>query len=295
MPPPLPEPRRGRRRKPEPAEEDELANALADEPIPALFRREPETIDPLPPAHDEREPGGFGHFEEGFEAIRRRLPRVTWRPRLPGSEQAQVRLLAAVIACLAVCLLGFLVFVFYPRDSQATAVAGAMTTQTVGDPATAADIPKRPVAVTRSFNLFDGADPTVFVGSPSNPVRFDHDKEGSFSRIASTVDNPGARAVIGPGLAQNLAGRDIRVTLSLRSSHDLGAAKLRFAYQSGVAVSHWQEANAPSDYGEVGLIWRVPAQQTNPKGDYLLIEPGIPGDGTSVDIRSIKIDVIGRS
>jgi hypothetical protein len=294
MPPPLPEPRRGRRKDP-PAEEEYDGLGGSDEPIPSIFRREPTSDPPLLPSEAEPAPAGLGHLDEGFDAIRRRLPRIAWRPQLPTGERARVRLLAVVVACLAVVLVGFLVFAFYPRETQATVSSGAMTTQRVGDPATALDIPKRPVAVTQSFNLFDGGDPTVFVGSPSNPVRFDHDKEGAFSRIASSVDNPGARAIIGPGLAQSLAGRDIRVTLSLRSSHELGAAKLRFAYQSGLAVSHWQEADAPADYGDVGLIWRVPSQRTDAKGDYLLIEPGIPGDGTSVDIRSIRIDVIGRS
>jgi hypothetical protein len=293
MPPPLPEPRRGRR-TPQPATEENEAPG-GDEPIPSIFRRESASEPTAFQAEVEPAPAGFGHLDEGFDAVRRRMPKVTWRPRLPTGERARVQLLAAVIACLAVFLAGFLVFAFYPRETTTTVSSGAMTTQSVGDPATALDIPKRPVAVKQSFNLFDGADPTVFVGSPSNPVRFDHDKEGAFSRIASSVDNPGARAVIGPGLAQSLAGRDIRVTLSLRSSHELGAAKLRFAYQSGLAVSHWQVADAPADYGDVGLIWRVPAQRTDARGDYLLIEPGIPGDGTSVDIRSIRIEVIGQS
>lgn len=294
MPPPLPEPRRGGR-KSKPSEEENDALEGADEPIPSIFRREVNSTTSPTVVDSNAEPSGFGELDEGFVAPRRRLPKVTWRPQLPAGERGRVLLLAAVVACLAVFLAGFLVFAFYPRTSGATVSSGALTTQSVGDPATALDIPKRPVTVTQSFNLFDGTDPTVFVGSPSNPVRFDHDTVGAFSRIASAVDNPGARAIIGPGLAQSLAGRDIRVTLSLRSSHELGAAKLRFAYQSGLAVSHWQVADAPAAYGDVGLIWRVPAQRTDAKGDYLLIEPGIPGDGTSVDIRSIRIDVIGRS
>jgi hypothetical protein len=35
--------------------------------------------------------------------------------------------------------------------------------------------------------------------------------------------------------------------------------------------------------------------RTSPTGDFLLIEPGIPGDGTAVDVQSIRIDVIATS
>ena len=55
--------------------------------------------------------------------------------------------------------------------------------------------------------------------------------------------SPGVKALIGPGLATRLAGHDVRVTIVARSSREAGAAGLRFAYQSGVAISHWQTAN----------------------------------------------------
>ena len=100
--------------------------------------------------------------------------------------------------------------------------------------------------------------------------------------------------MIGPGLAARLAGQTIRVTLTARSSKEGGAQNLRFAYQSGVAISHWQVAKVAPTYGDVGLIWRVPAQRTS-KGDALIIEPGIPGDGSGVDIKSIRIDLIAPS
>ena len=67
---------------------------------------------------------------------------------------------------------------------------------------------------------------------------------------------------------------------------------MRFAYQSGVAISHWQTANLGPDYQAVALTWRVPALQTDRSGDVLLIQPGVPGDGTGADIKSIKIDLL---
>ena len=59
-------------------------------------------------------------------------------------------------------------------------------------------------------------------------------------------------------------------------------------------LSHWQKANLGPDYQAVALTWRVPAMQTDRNGDLLVIQPGVPGDGTGADIKSIKIDVLAK-
>jgi hypothetical protein len=143
--------------------------------------------------------------------------------------------------------------------------------------------------------VFDGRDPTIFETAPDNPVRLDNDGAGGFARVSSSAGAAGVKALIGPGLAAPLAGQQIRVTITARSSLERGAAGMRFAYQSGFAISHWQTANLSPQYAAVGLIWRVPTQRTSPAGDYLLIEPGIPGDGTGVDIQSIRVDLLAPS
>ncbi|HVZ13720.1 MAG TPA: hypothetical protein VG894_04605, partial [Bauldia sp.] len=75
-----------------------------------------------------------------------------------------------------------------------------------------------------------------------------------------------------------------------------GAASMRFAYQSGLAISHWQTANLSSDFTQLGMAWRVPTMRTSASGgDALIIEPGIPGDGTGMDIKAIRIDVLDSS
>jgi hypothetical protein len=233
-----------------------------------------------------------------------------------GKEQGQggynpVRILVATIAGLSVLLIAFNAYVFLPlvfsSDTKAPTVAAppakiddrvpvagapSSATRIVSDSATASEIPDRNLDVVESLVVFDGRDPTVFEGASDNPIQFDSDTEGGFARISSATSAAGARAIVGPGLAERLAGKTIRITLLARSSEENGAAAMRFAYQSGLAISHWQSADLSSDYGTYGMIWRVPAVRTVGAGDYLLIEPGIPGDGTSTDIRSIKIDIL---
>jgi hypothetical protein len=82
------------------------------------------------------------------------------------------------------------------------------------------------------------------------------------------------------------------VTIEARSARENGAASMRFAYESGVALSHWQTANLSSNFTELGLVWRVPTLRTSPTGDFIDIEPGIPGSGTAVEIKSVRIDMV---
>jgi len=231
------------------------------------------------------------------------------RTRRPGRRSVPV--LAITIGALAVFLIAFNLYVFLPlvlgSNTSRSTVANTPTkvedrlptleqartgpAAIASSSATAVEIPERNLDVAESLVIFNGSDPTVFEGTSNNPILFDSDSEGGFARISSAASAAGARAIIGPGLADRLAGRTVRVTLLARSSNENGAAKMRFAYQSGLAVSHWQSADLSSSYGAYGMIWRVPAADTSDLG-YLLIEPGIPGDGTSTDIRMIKIDIL---
>jgi len=205
------------------------------------------------------------------------------------SERDKIRILAGAIIGLVVALGGLAAYLLLSGGDDGVTLAIGVRRE-VSDAATAARIPNDKLDVAQSFALFDGRDPTIFATTPDNPVRFDSDS--GFVRASSSVSAPGVKAIIGPGLAARLAGQRVRVTIVGRSSAERGAAAMRFAYQSGVAISHWQTANLAPEYEAVGMIWRVPAMRTSQSGDYLLIEPGIPGDGTGVDIQSIKIDLL---
>jgi hypothetical protein len=250
--------------------------------------------------------GGYG--DEDDTAPRRLPDRWTPDPALPGyarrqpprppfnfrlSEVDKVRLLVGAIGGLTLVLAGLVVYALLPgADGGVTLPINVR--REVSDAATAARNAAATLDVRQTFMVFDGRDPTIFESAPDNPVRLDHDNGGGgFTRVSSSVDAPGIKAVIGPGLANELAGQRVRVTITARSSRERGAATLRFAYQSGLAISHWQTASLEPNYAGAALIWRVPTQRTSSNGaDYLIIEPGIPGDGTAVDISSIKIDLL---
>jgi hypothetical protein len=211
------------------------------------------------------------------------------RPRRRLTDADKIRLLAGAIGLCLVILAATGVYVLMPRDAGGATVDIA-TRREVSDAATALRVAAEELPVDQSFLVFDGRDPTVFETSPDNPVRFD--ANAGTVRVSSSTGSPGVKALIGPGLATRLAGHDVRVTIVARSSPEAGAAGMRFAYQSGVAISHWQTANLGPDYQAVAMMWRVPALQTERGGDLLVIQPGIPGDGTGADIKSIKIDLL---
>jgi hypothetical protein len=204
-------------------------------------------------------------------------------------DQIMPRLLAIAIGVLVIVLVGIGAYMLGARSRSGVTVDIGVRRE-VSDAATAARIPQQTENVAQSFSVFDGKDPTVFATTPDNPVRFD--SASGFARVASSTAASGVKVLIGPGLAARLAGHQVRVVINSRSSADFGAANMRFAYQSGLAISHWQTANLGAEYKEVGMEWRVPTMRTNPAGDFLLIEPGIPGDGTGADIKSIRIDVL---
>ncbi len=218
------------------------------------------------------------------------------RQKKAGNRGSHVRLLVAAVAVLAIGLVATVGWLFGPRllvmvgagASRPPVVLQTNVPGGISDPDTAVRIPTEDVDINQSFAIFDGTDPTVFQSDPDNPVRFD----GESARIATSVSSAGARATIGPGLSSRLAGRTVRVTIDARAARENGAATLRFAYQSGLAISHWQAANLSSQFTQFGLVWRVPTLRTDPSGDAIIIEPGIPGSGTGVEIRSITIDLI---
>ena len=212
-----------------------------------------------------------------------------WWPNF--SERETIQILAGAIAALVIALVAIAAWFYFSGSGGDAASVNIDVRREVSDSATAARIASDPIEVVQSYTLFDGRDPTIFASTPDNPVRF-VSEGGGYARVASSASAPGVRAIVGPGLAARLAGKRVRVTLVARSSTDFGASSMRFAYQSGLAISHWQTANLSAGYEAVGMIWRIPTMRTDPNGDYLVIEPGIPGDGTGADIQAIRIDVL---
>ena len=213
-----------------------------------------------------------------------------WPAWLGGSgQQAAIRIAAIGAGALFILVVAIVSYQLGARSSGGVTLPIGIHRE-VSDAATAARIPTENAKVLQTFTIFDGVDPTVFATTPDNPIAFD--SAGGFARVSSSTSAPGVKVTIGPGVAARLAGQNVRVVIVGRSSHDTGAAGMRFAYQSGLAISHWQTANLGSDYAPVGIQWRLPTMRTSPTGDFLLIEPGIPGDGSGVDIKSIRIDVL---
>ncbi len=266
-----------------------------------------ETDEPAPPVSDDgtdvdvgrrtrRRFGDRWSPDPGLPGHERGQPAARLLRRWPAlSEQDKVRFLIGAIGGLTLVLLGFIVYALMPGREIGVTLPLDQTLH-VSDAATAARNATAALDVQRSFVVFDGQDPTIFESSPDNPVRLDSDDQGAFTRVSSSTNSAGTKVTIGPGLASQFAGRNIRVIISARASKDRGAANMRFAYQSGLAISHWQTANLAADYGDVALLWRVPTQRTSSNGsDYIIVEPGIPGDASGADIRSIRIDVLTDS
>lgn len=177
-----------------------------------------------------------------------------------------------------------------PAEPAGDATAPAPSTAPASTPSSTPAPPSGPVA--ESLILFDGSDPGMFRSTADNPVRFDGYPAGGTVRISSSANSNGARLRVGPGVYQRIAGRHVRILVVARAAPDDPADALRFAYQNGRRLSPWSDQKLSDDFQTLVLDWTVPAERTGSEGDSLLIEPGIPGDGTAADIRSVTIDVL---
>lgn len=155
----------------------------------------------------------------------------------------------------------------------------------------AADVPIGALAL-ETLTLFDGRDPSVFQSAPDNPVRFEGDTQGGFARVSSSTNSTGSRITVGRGVYERLAGRTIRIVVVARAAATSPAPALRFAYQNGRSLSPWQDGDLGKDYAPLSTTWTVPKERGGPETDAVLIEPGIPGDGTAADIKSVRIEVL---
>lgn len=202
-------------------------------------------------------------------------------------SRRQLGILIGVVGVLAVALIAVTAYILMPAGTDRPALANAPGTPAAAPPS-ANGLPPLTNGTIHRFVLFDGSDPTVFDTDPSNPVRFD----GETARVATSSASAGARALVGPGLAARLGGHTVNVIVVARSARENGAANLRFALQSGLAVSYWKTASLTQELEPISLTWRVPTLRTDPKGDSIVIEPGIPGDGTGTEISAIVVDVL---
>ncbi|MGV8840613.1 MAG: hypothetical protein ACWA6X_09955, partial [Bauldia sp.] len=140
--------------------------------------------------------------------------------------------------------------------------------------------------------LFGGTDPLVFQTGPDAPVNFDAETAGGIVRIVSSTTGT-ARATIGPGISGGVEGRSVRIQIDVRGTPGRPASELRLAYLRGNALLDWRTVAVTGEFTIVDAIWTIPTGVPSPTGDALLIAPGVPGDGTAVDIRRIVIDVAG--
>ncbi|MCC6735015.1 MAG: hypothetical protein IT534_02670 [Bauldia sp.] len=140
--------------------------------------------------------------------------------------------------------------------------------------------------------LFGGTDPMVFQTGPDAPANFDADTAGGLVRVVSSASGA-ARAAIGPGISTGIEGRSVRIQLDVRGTPGRPATTLRLAYLRGNALLEWRTVTVTGEFAIVDAVWTIPTGVPSPNGDALLIAPGVPGDGTAVDIRRIVMDVTG--
>jgi hypothetical protein len=137
--------------------------------------------------------------------------------------------------------------------------------------------------------LFNGEDASVFVANEAHPIKFLGEGTHRYVRITSSMtDSADARLVVPPAVADKLAGREIHVVFSARSATEDGSGTVRFAYQAGDETTAFVAQPLGKDYRRLEMVWNVPGGSS--LGQHaILIEPGLLGGGSSVDIKDAVI------
>jgi len=175
--------------------------------------------------------------------------------------------------------------VLFPSDPDSETPALPAAAATLAAPAT-------PLVVSSGgIVLFDGIDPSVFEGAADNPTNYLADVGGGIVRITSTINSGGARLAIGPDAANSLAGHQVRLVMEARGTPDQAAAAVRLAYQQDLIILDWRLARLIGEFAIIAATWTIPSREAEGT-DYLIIEPGVAGDGTAIDVRSIRFELL---
>lgn len=190
------------------------------------------------------------------------------------------RKLAIGLGVIAALVLAWCLYVFVPILFPGSADPGA--------PAATGEA-RVPAEAGAPIVIFGGQNPAVFVGTPDNPVGFEAGENGGFARVASSTAG-GARATIGRSVAQQLGGHTIRIAIDARGTPGRESITARLGYQRGDGLLEWQTINLGAVFYVWTVDWTIPGGAST--GDFLIIEPGIPGDGTALDIRGLTIQIL---
>ncbi len=260
---------------------------------PAKLAEDDEDLPP-PPFRDQwnDEDGALGDDDAAEPAARtaRRLPPPQRRLGLTLSERYKVRVLVGAIGALALVRLIF----YFVMPGRGAAPASSDVRGGVSDAADRQPDRYRQPRREAELRGVRRPRPDDLPGLAGQSRPFRQRCHRTFARIGNLRPPPGSRSRsvrASPGAGIRAGGSDrADVRRARRPQPPVRLPERR-------RPSHWQTANLGKDgYARIGLAWVAPQLRTSPNGmDYIIIEPGIPGDGTAADISAIRIDMLGAA
>ncbi|MCO6185536.1 LysM peptidoglycan-binding domain-containing protein [Rhizobium sp. L1K21] len=159
--------------------------------------------------------------------------------------------------------------------------------------AEAAPAAKTTVAET-SFSVdFSGESNAVFTGD--EPLKASRAEGANAVTLSGNVEKaspggkPGLSVAVSPGFEKAASGKKIKVTIDVTAKED---GTISAAYSTAdVGNSGWQSLPVKAGENTVSFEYDVPAMK-NGGGDYLGILPDPEGKGQSIDVTSVKFDVV---
>lgn len=156
-----------------------------------------------------------------------------------------------------------------------------------------------------NYNLIEinGDDLCRFEAAGQSQIDFSKSGEAiSFLTVSAAAGKLGDRPDRNPhfrlaaDIELQFAGHEVQVTIEARPSQDVGATSFEANYSAGIeGNSDWQKFDLRPEFASYTFNWIVPVRTGEEQAvDYLAIRPVVPDKIRSIDVRSVKLERLGK-
>jgi len=150
----------------------------------------------------------------------------------------------------------------------------------------------------------EGSDLAALTAAPGTNYEYmaETPNDPAFARLVSTLardvapPSPGIFAALNPNYETAFAQHNLRLTITARSSPKDGLREFDMAYfTAGSGDSGWKRQSLTSDWADYVFEFTPGAVKGEGELDYFSIWPGVTGEPLTMDVKSMRVEVLGGS
>ncbi len=155
-----------------------------------------------------------------------------------------------------------------------------------------------PAEIAKKGYVLQGADLQKLAAAPATLIRSVTGADGTaLARLSTNIPrdlapkSAGVFGTLGPNFEQAFGGRRIEISVTARSAPENPLDRFKLGYfTSGAGDSGWRDFVLTPKFKDYSFTF-TPARPDKPGNDYIGIWPGDEGDGSQMDVKSIRIRI----